>query len=190
MHDTIPETCDKCGCTPTVDPETDVIDLIQVCGISLGVQLDREHWLCSTCAAEFGGGTDGDECTPAKVQPCPCGSWEEHEVWTRGGAPKMVKTQQALISEDGTLCCLECGAAIMAATQDTSWALDRLSILVTALQCYAGGEHPREVYPFSSLPRPVTQSGRISGRLGRREVRYLLDALGLTEEQQEALDNR
>ena len=61
MHDTIPETCDKCGCTPTVDPETDVIDLIQVCGITLGVQLDREHWLCSTCAAEFGGGTDYDE---------------------------------------------------------------------------------------------------------------------------------
>ena len=58
----IPDKCDKCGCTPTVDPITDVIDLTQVCGITLGVQLDREHWLCSTCAAEFGGGvTDPDQ---------------------------------------------------------------------------------------------------------------------------------
>ena len=132
MHDTIPETCDKCGCTPTVDPETDVIDLIQVCGITLGVQLDREHWLCSTCAAEFGGGTGGDD----------------------------------------------------------DWALDRLSILVTALQCFAGGESPGQVAAFG---RPAWEQDNpaISHEdLTKWDIQRMLDALGLTEEQQQALDNR
>ena len=54
----------------------------------------------------------------AKVQPCPCGSWEEHEVAGEDmyTPNRTVKTQQALISEDGTLCCLECGAAIKVET--------------------------------------------------------------------------
>ena len=176
MQDTIPETCDKCGCTPTVDPQTDVIDLVQVCGITLGVQLDREHWLCSTCAAEFGGGTDYDE---------------ELEELTRGISSLCSETESGHAYEPGVVvAALE--DVLSQQAQDTSWAFDRLSILVTALQCYAGGEHPREVYPFSSFREDinaVTQSRRISGQLDRLDIRYLVDALGLTEEQQEALDN-
>jgi len=45
----IPDVCDLCGCEPSVDPVTDVIDLTQTCGITLGKQLGREHWLCSSC---------------------------------------------------------------------------------------------------------------------------------------------
>jgi hypothetical protein len=176
MNDTIPTTCDKCGCTPTVDPETDVIDLVQVCGITLGVQLDREHWLCSTCAAEFGGGTDYDE---------------ELAELTRGISSLCSETESGHAYEPGV---------VVAALEDvlsqrqeyvrTSWALDRLSILVTALQCFAGGESPGQVAAFGR-PAAEQEDPSISYEdLTTWDIQRMLDALGLTEEQQEALDNR
>ena len=120
----IPDKCDKCGCTPTVDPITDVIDLTQVCGITLGVQLDREHWLCSTCAAEFGGGTDYDE---------------ELEELTRGISALCSETESGHAYEPGVVV----GAlkdVLSQHAQDTSWAFDRLSVLVTAIECLKQGD--------------------------------------------------
>ena len=170
MHDTIPETCDKCGCTPTVDPQTDVIDLVQVCGITLGVQLDREHWLCSTCAAEFGGGTDYDE---------------ELEELTRGISSLCSETESGHAYEPGVVvAALE--DVLSQQAQDTSWAFDRLSILVTALRCYAGGESPGQVAAFG---RPAVEQEDPTTSyedLTTWDIQRMLDALGLTEEQQEA----